>query len=486
MGASESKPAVEIETDDHEMMWNTSSTPEINHILLIDGYLREIAETNIQRIIPNIINYLIKLFYPNFIVYGIGSNQNCHLGDHLGIIKYHLKKFTKLNTLSSTLTNIDGIYSGWKRIMIKDVFGELYGAGINTGGQLGFFVDAFDGDQCHESKEQIANFTKVPISDKINKPNISYFVELIVRRTFLVCNDESDNTQQIYVCGANFKGECVSQKIYNESTWRLIDNFIGHNDKIIEIKGGYYHTLFLTQSGQVWSCGDNEKGQCGVAVDVTNPNNNVIFEAHRVVFADKSVVKIGRIYCGTYYNFCIDDESGTIWIFGSNRHGQLGIDYLNEEIIDTPAKHYIFNGMGIRKFAMGLGYSACLDGDGNVYLFGVNECGQLGNGSCGNGNNVYNPYLFQSDERFEGLKIEQLECGGFHTVLLSEGSNEIITFGSNLSNQCSALRKKEYIVSPHVVSKRKEIGIGEEEYIEKIIAQSRSTLVVINKHKTFK
>ena len=339
-----------------------------------------------------------------------------------------------------------------------------------------------------ESKEQIPNFTKVPISDKINKQNIHYFVELIVRRTFLVCNDDTNNAQQIYVCGANFKGECVSQTIYNESTWRPIHNFIGHNDKIIQIKGGYYHTLFLTQSGQVWSCGDNEKGQCGVAVDNANPNNNTIFDPQRVVFTDKSPVGISRIYCGTYYNFSIDDENKTVWIFGSNRHGQLGIDYLNQEIIDKPAKHHIFDGMAISKFSTGLGYSACLDEDGRVYLFGVNECGQLGNGSCGNGNDVYDPYLLQSDDRFEGLKIKQLQCGGFHTVLLmeDEDGNNMITFGSNLSNQCSALRKKEYIVSPHIVSKSKEIGIDEGEYIEKVIAQSRSTLVLINKHKIFK
>ena len=81
MGSSESK--LPVETGNEQMMCDTSLIPEIDHSLLIDGYLREIAENSVQRILPNIINYLIKLFYPNFIVYGIGSNQNCHLGHYV-------------------------------------------------------------------------------------------------------------------------------------------------------------------------------------------------------------------------------------------------------------------------------------------------------------------------------------------------------------------------------------------------------------------
>lgn len=488
MGSSNTKLSMEIENDD--MMCDTSyiyDNDEIDHCLLIDGYLRNIGDNMIKKIIPNIINHLIKIFYPNFIVYGIGSNQNGHLGDdHVGISKYHLKKFTKLNTFSKKVTNIDGIYSGWKRIIIKDIFGQLYGAGINNGGQLGFFIDTFDGNQYNESIEQIRNFKKIPISDKINNKNNSYFVELIVRRTFLVCNNLANDEQNIYVCGANFKGECVSKTIYNESTWRPINNFIGFNDKIIEIKGGYYHTLFLTQSGKVYSCGDNEKGQCGINIKHTNNmNDNIIFDPQMVIFNDKTnQVQIRRIYCGTYYNFCIDDKSKIVWIFGSNKHGQMGIDYLNQENIDKPTKHHILSGMEIKKFSMGFGFTACLDNKGICYLFGVNDCGQISNGQCNDG--VYNPYIFQNDHTFENIRIEQMECGGFHTVLLTKDTNDIITFGSNLSNQCSSLREKELITSGHIISKSNEIGIGENEYIEKIIAQSRSTLVVINKHKTFK
>ena len=41
--------------------------------------------------------------------------------------------------------------------------------------------------------------------------------------------------------------------------------------RVRQIACGHAHTLLLTDSGEVWSCGRNEKGQCGQDTSSTRP-----------------------------------------------------------------------------------------------------------------------------------------------------------------------------------------------------------------------
>ena len=35
-------------------------------------------------------------------------------------------------------------------------------------------------------------------------------------------------------------------------------------EPVVEVAAGHHHTLFLTQSGNVWACGRNSRGQLGL------------------------------------------------------------------------------------------------------------------------------------------------------------------------------------------------------------------------------
>ena len=46
--------------------------------------------------------------------------------------------------------------------------------------------------------------------------------------------------------------------------------------RVRQIACGHAHTVMLTDSGEVWSCGSNDKGQCGQDTSTTRPGQYTI------------------------------------------------------------------------------------------------------------------------------------------------------------------------------------------------------------------
>eukprot|EP01084_Bolivina_argentea_P249757 418254_1 len=92
----------------------------------------------------------------------------------------------------------------------------------------------------------------------------------------------------------------------------------------------------------------------------------------------------------------------------------------------------------IKSVLCGSHHSLCITTDGNV------ECTPWGTGQ-------YIPYKLNINH-----KIIDGSCGKNHNVLISN-ENEIIVFGNNEDNQCSAMNNQQQIKSPYILSKNKEL-----------------------------
>ena len=125
---------------------------------------------------------------------------------------------------------------------------------------------------------------------------------------------------------------------------------------------GYEHALFLTNDGNVYSCGYNEFGQLGHG---TKEEMKCLPKI--VTFRDNNI-KIEKIKCGGYHSLCID-QFGRLFGWGSNTHKQLGFktndripiyepclieEMINETIIDCDG---------------GLNHSIVLTNNGKLYYF---------------------------------------------------------------------------------------------------------------------
>lgn len=140
--------------------------------------------------------------------------------------------------------------------------------------------------------------------------------------------------------------------------------------KIKKITGGGGHTLILDNYGKVYSCGWNKKGQTGV------PSSSEVTPRFKKIDSLNNE-KIINIACGWDSSIALTN-SCEIYVWGSNIHGQLGLDpAITGEFLDTPCKIETLE-CKVKKISMGLRHSAIVSENGNVFVTGSNSKFQLG------------------------------------------------------------------------------------------------------------
>lgn len=106
-------------------------------------------------------------------------------------------------------------------------------------------------------------------------------------------------------------GQPIASQIYDIPT--IIPKLIGIN--VIQAACGKHHSLFLSDEGQVYACGDNSKGQCGIGSEKKS------LEFPELLQYDGP--KIVKISCGADFSVILDVD-GNMHAFGLPEYGQLG------------------------------------------------------------------------------------------------------------------------------------------------------------------
>jgi RCC1 and BTB domain-containing protein len=140
--------------------------------------------------------------------------------------------------------------------------------------------------------------------------------------------------------------------------------------RIVDICCGANYCLVLNSSGEVYAFGRNNYGQIGIAT-----NNNQLTPIKVLGFDNKKVVIIS---CGSSHSLVLT-ESGEVFGWGNNAFGQLGIG--NNLHQSSPIKVNLKNNVFVKDIVCGLYHSLILSTNGDIYAFGFNDCGQLGNGN---------------------------------------------------------------------------------------------------------
>ncbi len=136
-------------------------------------------------------------------------------------------------------------------------------------------------------------------------------------------------------------------------------------DRPAIISAGASHSLALDASGSIWSWGFNNDGQLGIGT-VLQPGES----AHHPY----KVPKIGdaiAIAGGTYHSLAVD-VAGRVWGWGNNDKGQLGDGTTTNRSTPTLVKGL----PEIVAVAAGLNFSLALGVDGQIRSWGANEHGE--------------------------------------------------------------------------------------------------------------
>ncbi|EAT33913.1 AAEL013820-PA [Aedes aegypti] len=164
--------------------------------------------------------------------------------------------------------------------------------------------------------------------------------------------------------------------------------------KVVQAACGRNHTLFLTDNGVVYACGDNRHGQCGVGH--TNPT---VLKATRLKYTGPPIVKVA---CGAEFSMILD-INGRLYSFGLPEHGQLGHNTDGKYFITANrlAYHYEtvprqivtyvektnegrtipIEDVQILDFACGNNHTVAIDSKNRAFSWGFGGYGRLGHAS---------------------------------------------------------------------------------------------------------
>ncbi|XP_038047189.1 secretion-regulating guanine nucleotide exchange factor-like [Patiria miniata] len=210
----------------------------------------------------------------------------------------------------------------------------------------------------------------------------------------------------------------------------LIPEVVDHPPEgIVSLAGGAGHTTLLTESGKVFMCGSNFKGQLGLG-----HTQNM----YRLVEVP-DLPRIVKVTCGWDHTLAITDK-GHLFSWGSNMFGQLA------QNARRPARIPAFpSGQKVVDIAAGLRHSLAVTEDGRVWSWGSGVKGQLGRfddqaragGQAGAELRVVPEKSDQPqpvDFGEETVKIVQAAAGANHSVGLSD-EGVVYVWGENKRGQ---------------------------------------------------
>ena len=213
--------------------------------------------------------------------------------------------------------------------------------------------------------------------------------------------------------GWNYGGQLGNNDEINRST--PVTTFAGGTNWK-QVEGGIYHMAAIKTDGTLWTWGANSGGALGV-------NNATPILTPVTTFVGGTNWK--QVACG--YHMAAIKTDGTLWTWGSNFYGQLGINATGNRC--TPVTTFA-GGTNWKQVACGGQNTAAIKTDGTLWIWGSNEFGQLGINVAGTTTNRTTPVTTFAG----GTNWKQVFCGYNHTAAIKTDGT-LWTWGQNNNGQ---------------------------------------------------
>lgn len=192
---------------------------------------------------------------------------------------------------------------------------------------------------------------------------------------------------------------------------------------------GGSHFMVLTADGTVWTWGANWYGQLG---DGTS-------EARTVPTQVPGLTDVVSIAAGMNHSLAVRSD-GSVWAWGMNWHGQLGNGQLGWGVEEwSPVKTSTLS--SALEVAAGAYHSLALLADGTARAWGLNDQGQLGDGTIDQ-HTTPNPV-----PGISGLKMLAASSMGGHSLGLQQ-DGRLFAWGRNAEGQLGLGSTSSRVLSP--------------------------------------
>ena len=200
-----------------------------------------------------------------------------------------------------------------------------------------------------------------------------------------------DADSNVYAWGYNNWGQLGNGRDTGDTSTTYTPDPAGVHDpkdaskifKAVQISTGWSHAMAIDQDGNTYAWGNNGGGRLGDGTDTSKYRS-----IPTKVYASKRL-QSSQVSAGVNHSMAID-QNGAIWAWGYNEHGQLGNNSTSNQSRPKRVSPPADPGNTGKEFAAtrisaGWGHSLAIGQDGNIYAWGDNQYGQLGNTSIPTG-----------------------------------------------------------------------------------------------------
>jgi alpha-tubulin suppressor-like RCC1 family protein len=289
--------------------------------------------------------------YTGYLV-AAGDNTYSQAGDkNFGTVAspVYQQTFYPVTLLRSSVTLVA---SSYKYSIFKLSSGLMYGIGLNQFGVIG--------------NTSISSTIPIllPVNILTTFTNNVAILSASYQHAMLI-----DNNGSLYGWGTSTYGQIGTNQTgaYTQYTPGRVNVT---NNVIIDVSCGYYHTAAVTAGGSVYTWGNNSLGQIGDNT-LTNRLSPTLVNG---LLQNAIIISIS---CGSYHTMALATD-GQLYTWGSNNFGQIG-DGLSASVRLLPVRvQGVLNGIVVRSISAGYEYSTAIDSSNNLYTWGNNARGQLG------------------------------------------------------------------------------------------------------------
>jgi alpha-tubulin suppressor-like RCC1 family protein len=310
--------------------------------------------------------------------------------------------------------------------------------------------------------------------------NTNKILSILILFTF-ICSCEKEPKEPIlntssgflFSMGANKYGILGDSSEFDRYSPYLVSRY----SNITQIDASSEVSMALTNKGYVLMWGNNDVGQLGIKKDtdrilypktvvnipkaicistgglisaIVDINNNVwiwgtIFTddfREKPLFSSYTPKKIDGlsniidVECGAFHCLALD-VNGEVWAWGRNVAGSLG-DGTTETHRMTPKK--VKNLSGVKKISTNGYFSLALLNTGQIYSWGYNLHGELGNNNSGGNAESYVPVKVLNIDN-----ATDIAAGSYHSLCLTS-DKKICAWGEGRSGQLGNGDDKDYTV----------------------------------------
>ena len=249
------------------------------------------------------------------------------------------------------------------------------------------------------------------------------------------------SSSRVYAWGYNNKGQLGDGTLAdNKAPKRIEFDGLASGESVLSLSAGHYHTLALTSYGNVYAWGLNDNGQLGDGT-LTSSQTPKRISFDRLA-SGESVIALSA---GMNDSFALT-STGNVYSWGFNGYGQLGNGTNTFEAIPSTPKRISFVGLasGESVIAISAGgvHALALTSSSHVYSWGYNNFGQLGDGTENENSTPKGALIGDLDSGESVVAIAAEECQSFAIT----SSGRMYSWGADCNDQLGDKQQSNVLI----------------------------------------